>query len=76
MLLEDLGVFCDVLKPVVDKWFDLLMKYNDSEGSCKVPWIYEINGEDLGEWLDTRQHAMKKKDKLDGFVWGVFLIFL
>jgi len=44
--------------------FNLLVKFKDREGHCRVPRMHKEDGENLGFWLNKQQQAYSK-GKLD-----------
>ena len=66
--LEELGVIWNP-KEVRDNrsWmnkYELLVKFKEREGHCRVPKKHVEDGENLGKWL-SRQKEAHKKGKLD-----------
>ena len=59
--LEELGVNWNPKDAVFNrKWmhkFNLLVKFKEREGHCKVPQRHVEDGENLGKWLSQQKHA-------------------
>ena len=66
--LEELGVIWNLQETRNNrKWmhkYNLLAKFKEREGHCKVPRKYVEEGENLGYWLDKQKEA-HRKGKLD-----------
>ena len=66
--LEELGVIWNLQKLRNNtNWmhkFNLLVKFKEREGHCRVPFKHKEDGENLGFWLNHQQQA-HKKGKLD-----------
>ena len=64
--LEELGVNWNPKDAVLNrKWmhkFNLLVKFKEREGHCRVPRRHKEDGETLGTWLMTQKQAHKKGD--------------
>jgi len=67
--LEAVGVDFHYTKQKKDEaqWqskLELLREYREQNGHCNVPKRYEINGVNLGRWIQTQRHEYKKR--IDG----------
>ena len=58
--LEELGMIWDPLKDQWEQKFSMLEQFKAREGHCNVPFLYEEDGVNLGNWLDTQRMSMKK----------------
>jgi superfamily II DNA or RNA helicase len=74
--LDSLGFCWDPFAEQWDKYFDKLREYRDSEGHCRVPLRYSVDGLNLGRWVGVQRRSfykitperMKRLDSI-GFAW-------
>jgi len=63
--LEDIGVVWDVTSEQWEDSYRLLIKFQQREGHCNVPYHYREDETNLGLWLSD-QRQRKKKGTLNG----------
>jgi len=76
--LNELGIWWDVLTEQWERSFQLLRKFYEREGHCKVPHAHVEDGIKLGVWFYTQRKLMKKEKldsrritRLNDFFWDV-----
>ena len=74
--LDSIGFVWDPLQEQWDKAIAALKKFRDREGHCRVNKDYQVDGFNLGSWVDTRRQnktkltleQVRQLDSLD-FIW-------
>ena len=74
--LDDIGFIWDAIAEAWEEGFSKLLQFKETEGHCRVPHGYKLEGFKLGNWVRARRDkhqslSSERKQRLDeiGFVW-------
>ena len=76
--LDDIGFVWDPLTQAWEDGFKKLLQFRETEGHCRVPIGFKLDGFSLGFWVSNQRRAKDKssaerKQRLDeiGFIWDM-----
>jgi superfamily II DNA or RNA helicase len=74
--LNDIGVMSDRFTEAWEEGFSKLLNFKETEGHCRVPKTFELEGYKLGRWVSTQRNNQdglppERRQRLDdiGFIW-------
>ena len=77
--LDDLGFIWDAIEDAWEEGFSKLLQYKETEGHCRVPLRFKLDGYNLGEWISHQRKTKKRMsrvciERLDdlGFIWDPY----
>ena len=75
--LDDIGFVWNIYTQAWKEGFSKLLQFKETEGHCRVPHNFKLDGFNLGNWVSAQranQDSMspERKQRLDalGFVWS------